>query len=196
MSSPFLVPGLAPPRPLSSRLSSTPAPLSWSSFQRGARVRAQPRESRIWAGSPPGRRSSGGKSGSDENRGGGSRSSSKDSPRSRSRSRGPRAPSPSGSSRSQRSGSSSSDASGSEENSNRWRRQHRSNEKDGRPLRILPLGGLGQIGMNCMLIGHYSRYILLDAGLMFPDADDLGMQRILPDTRFIQSVSSQVRRVT
>ena len=50
--------------------------------------------------------------------------------------------------------------------------------------------------MNCMLIGHYSRYILLDAGLMFPDADDLGMQRILPDTRFIQSVSSQVRRVT
>lgn len=53
------------------------------------------------------------------------------------------------------------------------------------PLRILPIGGLGEIGMNCMLVGCYDRYILADAGLMFPDFSDLGMQKILPDTSFL-----------
>lgn len=40
---------------------------------------------------------------------------------------------------------------------------------EGPPLRILPIGGLGEIGMNCMLIGHFDRYIMVDAGLMFPE---------------------------
>jgi len=40
---------------------------------------------------------------------------------------------------------------------------------DGPPLRILPIGGLGEIGMNCMLVGNYDRYILIDAGIMFPE---------------------------
>ena len=39
----------------------------------------------------------------------------------------------------------------------------------GPPLRVLPIGGLGEIGMNCMLVGARDRYILIDAGLMFPD---------------------------
>lgn len=39
---------------------------------------------------------------------------------------------------------------------------------DGPPLRVLPIGGLGEIGMNCMLVGNYDRYILIDAGIMFP----------------------------
>ena len=40
---------------------------------------------------------------------------------------------------------------------------------EGPPLRILPIGGLGEIGMNCMLVGVRDRYILIDAGLMFPE---------------------------
>lgn len=57
--------------------------------------------------------------------------------------------------------------------------------KRGPPLRIFPLGGLGEIGMNCMIISHYDRSILLDSGLMFPDYDEVGVQKVLPDTAFI-----------
>eukprot|EP00803_Ostreobium_quekettii_P009805 evm.model.scf_52.21 EVM.evm.TU.scf_52.21 scf_52:165961-174383(-) len=67
--------------------------------------------------------------------------------------------------------------------------------KKGPPLRILPLGGLGEIGMNCMLVGVYNRYILIDAGLMFPDFYDLGMQRILPDTSFLHQWRDKIEAV-
>lgn len=40
---------------------------------------------------------------------------------------------------------------------------------EGPPLRVLPIGGLGEIGMSCMLVGVRDRYILVDAGLMFPE---------------------------
>ncbi|GJP70920.1 hypothetical protein CLOP_g1814 [Closterium sp. NIES-67] len=56
---------------------------------------------------------------------------------------------------------------------------------EGPPLRVLPIGGVGEIGMNCMLVGHRDRYVMIDAGLMFPDYDEVGMQRVLPDTAFI-----------
>ncbi|XRA98866.1 ribonuclease J [Pycnococcus provasolii] len=59
--------------------------------------------------------------------------------------------------------------------------------REGPPLRFLPLGGLGEIGMNCALLGHYDRYVLIDAGLMFPDFDEFGVQKVLPDTSFIHA---------
>ncbi|XVE56607.1 hypothetical protein DITRI_Ditri04bG0024500 [Diplodiscus trichospermus] len=65
----------------------------------------------------------------------------------------------------------------------------------GPPLRVLPIGGLGEIGMNCMLVGHYDRYILIDAGVMFPDYDELGVQKIIPDTTFIKKWSHKIEAV-
>ncbi|KAL5543944.1 hypothetical protein UlMin_007728 [Ulmus minor] len=67
--------------------------------------------------------------------------------------------------------------------------------RDGPPLRILPIGGLGEIGMNCMLVGNYDRYILIDAGVMFPDDDELGVQKIIPDTTFIKRWSHKIEAV-
>ncbi|KAH7622044.1 hypothetical protein Ndes2526B_g02868 [Nannochloris sp. 'desiccata'] len=66
---------------------------------------------------------------------------------------------------------------------------------EGPPLRVLPIGGLGEIGMNCMLVGAYDRYILIDAGLMFPDFSDLGMQKILPDTSFLAQWKDKIEAV-
>ncbi|GJU30255.1 RNA-metabolising metallo-beta-lactamase family protein [Tanacetum coccineum] len=66
---------------------------------------------------------------------------------------------------------------------------------NGPPLRILPIGGLGEIGMNCMLVGNYDRYILIDAGVMFPDYDELGVQKIMPDTTFIKKWSHKIEAV-
>ncbi|XP_023531411.1 uncharacterized protein LOC111793659 isoform X1 [Cucurbita pepo subsp. pepo] len=66
---------------------------------------------------------------------------------------------------------------------------------DGPPLRVLPIGGLGEIGMNCMLVGNYDRYILIDAGVMFPDHDELGVQKIIPDTTFIRRWSHKIEAV-
>ncbi|KAI4303801.1 hypothetical protein MLD38_039394 [Melastoma candidum] len=65
----------------------------------------------------------------------------------------------------------------------------------GPPLRVLPIGGLGEIGMNCMLVGNYDRYILIDAGVMFPDYDELGVQKIIPDTTFIRRWSHKIEAV-
>ncbi|CAN1802291.1 Ribonuclease J [Linum perenne] len=66
---------------------------------------------------------------------------------------------------------------------------------DGPPLRIVPIGGLGEIGMNCMLVGNYDRYILIDAGVMFPDDEEIGIQKILPDTTFIKRWSHKIEAV-
>ncbi|GAB2269701.1 hypothetical protein Dimus_004623 [Dionaea muscipula] len=65
----------------------------------------------------------------------------------------------------------------------------------GPPIRVLPIGGLGEIGMNCMLVGNYDHYILIDAGIMFPDCDELGIQKIIPDTTFIKRWSHKIEAV-
>ncbi|KAK6123708.1 hypothetical protein DH2020_042543 [Rehmannia glutinosa] len=52
------------------------------------------------------------------------------------------------------------------EDSVKRKMEHFYEGSDGPPLRILPIGGLGEIGMNCMLVGNYDRYILIDAGVI------------------------------
>ena len=49
------------------------------------------------------------------------------------------------------------------------------------PVRIVFLGGLGDIGRNCMVVEQDDRLLLIDCGLMFPDADMHGIDLVLPD---------------
>ena len=66
---------------------------------------------------------------------------------------------------------------------------------DDAPIKFLPLGGLGEIGMNCALVGTENRYVLLDAGLMFPDHEELGIQKVLPDVSFLSRWKDKIEAV-
>ncbi|MGZ5375103.1 MAG: MBL fold metallo-hydrolase, partial [Solirubrobacterales bacterium] len=48
-------------------------------------------------------------------------------------------------------------------------------------MRILPLGGLGEIGKNMTVIEVDGRIVIVDTGLMFPTAEMLGIDLVLPD---------------
>jgi ribonuclease J len=53
-------------------------------------------------------------------------------------------------------------------------------------LKVTPLGGLGQVGLNCMVVEHGRERILIDCGLMFPRADQLGVDIVVPDFRALR----------
>jgi ribonuclease J len=54
------------------------------------------------------------------------------------------------------------------------------------PLELIPLGGLGEFGMNMMVIACGETAILVDAGVMFPEPELLGVDLIIPDLRQLQ----------
>jgi ribonuclease J len=59
-------------------------------------------------------------------------------------------------------------------------------------LRIIPLGGLGEFGMNSMAICYGEDIIVVDAGMMFPDAELLGVDIVTPDFTFLEQNSAHV----
>jgi ribonuclease J len=52
-------------------------------------------------------------------------------------------------------------------------------------LKIIPLGGLGEFGLNMMLIEYGDAAIAVDCGLMFPDANLLGIDLVIPDVSYL-----------
>jgi len=53
-------------------------------------------------------------------------------------------------------------------------------------LEIVPLGGVGEFGMNMLALSWGETTIVVDAGVMFPDPDLLGVDRIIPDLTYLQ----------
>src|SRR5947207_7514742 len=54
-------------------------------------------------------------------------------------------------------------------------------------LEVVPLGGLGEFGMNMLALTWADTTIVVDAGVMFPDPELLGVDRIIPDLTYIQN---------
>jgi len=52
-------------------------------------------------------------------------------------------------------------------------------------LKIIPLGGLGEVGKNMMAYEFDGRILIVDAGLMFPDNDMIGVDYIIPDFEYL-----------
>jgi len=53
-------------------------------------------------------------------------------------------------------------------------------------LEVVPLGGLGEFGMNMLALSWGETTIVVDAGVMFPDPELLGVDRIIPDLTYLQ----------
>jgi ribonuclease J len=59
-------------------------------------------------------------------------------------------------------------------------------------LRIIPLGGLGEVGKNMMAYEINDQILLVDAGLMFPDNDMLGVDYIIPDFEYLHNKGNKI----
>lgn len=62
-------------------------------------------------------------------------------------------------------------------------------------VRLLPLGGLGEIGLNMMVIEAQGELLLVDCGLMFPDATMLGVDLVLPDVSILDTRLAAIRGI-
>jgi len=62
-------------------------------------------------------------------------------------------------------------------------------------LKIIPLGGLGEFGMNCMVLRWEDDIIVIDAGLMFPESELLGVDIVVPDITYLIENKQHVRAI-
>ncbi|MEY2472831.1 MAG: ribonuclease [Actinomycetota bacterium] len=60
------------------------------------------------------------------------------------------------------------------------------------PVRVIFLGGLGEIGRNCAVVEVDDRLLIIDCGLMFPDIDMPGVDLVLPDFTFLRENAHRV----
>jgi ribonuclease J len=59
-------------------------------------------------------------------------------------------------------------------------------------VRVVPLGGLGEIGLNLLVLECAQQAIIIDAGVMFPEERGLGIGRLLPETSYLEQTHLQI----
>jgi ribonuclease J len=69
------------------------------------------------------------------------------------------------------------------------------NKDMSKTLRIVPLGGLGEIGKNMMSIEYGDNILVIDSGIMFPENDMLGIDYIIPDFRYLLDKKDRIRAI-
>src|SRR5213594_396431 len=62
-------------------------------------------------------------------------------------------------------------------------------------LHVVPLGGLGEFGMNCMAVRWGDDIVVIDAGLMFPEAELLGVDIFVPEISYLTTNRQHVRGI-
>lgn len=62
-------------------------------------------------------------------------------------------------------------------------------------LRVVPLGGLGEFGMNMMILELPGSAIVIDCGMMFPDASVMGVDAVIPDMAYVRSIREKIAAI-
>jgi ribonuclease J len=62
-------------------------------------------------------------------------------------------------------------------------------------LRVIPLGGLGEVGKNMMVLEYDGQILIIDAGLMFPENDMLGIDLVIPDYEYLLGKKERVQAI-
>jgi ribonuclease J len=63
------------------------------------------------------------------------------------------------------------------------------------PLRVIPLGGLGEIGQNMMALEYDDEIIVIDAGILFPESDMPGVDLAIPDITYLVENSDRIQAI-
>ena len=63
------------------------------------------------------------------------------------------------------------------------------------PLQVVPLGGVGEFGSNCTVLRQGTDLVVIDAGLLFPEEQSLGVNFVIPDLSYIEERASEVRGI-
>jgi ribonuclease J len=63
------------------------------------------------------------------------------------------------------------------------------------PLRVVPLGGFGEIGKNLLALEYEREILVIDAGLMFPESDMLGIDLVYPDITYLTERADRIQAI-
>ncbi|MFA7635457.1 MAG: ribonuclease J, partial [Bacillota bacterium] len=66
---------------------------------------------------------------------------------------------------------------------------------ESKPVRLIPLGGIGEIGKNILVVEYGDDIMVVDCGLMFPDDDMFGVDLVIPDVQYLEDNKERIRAI-